>query len=233
MPGSPSETPPLCWICQKRPAGSSEHKFKASDLRFKAPSMSQQRPIYLQRDGRATNTKVGSAKATALTFSRSICAYCNNTLTQPYDLAWQHLSRYLHAHWAEIRRRRRFNVSSPFPGGTRAAALRVHLFFVKLFGCKIVEDCVPINLGAFSKALLECCPHPEIAIFIADSTHHGQGILAYDSDVAIMSNQGELHGAMWMYRIDPVAVKVGYIKADAARCPCPAIHGVRISPARL
>lgn len=195
--------------------------------------MSQQRPIYLQRDGRATNTKVGSAKATALTFSRSICAYCNNTLTQPYDLAWQHLSRYLHAHWAEIRRRRRFNVSSPFPGGTRAAALRVHLFFVKLFGCKIVEDCVPINLGAFSKALLECCPHPEIAIFIADSIHHGQGILAYDSDVAIMSNQGELHGAMWMYRIDPVAVKVGYIKADAARCPCPAIHGVRISPARL
>jgi len=203
-----------CWICRKRPADTSEHRFKASDVRLKAPSVSQANPLFIQRFGRATNTKVGSARAKHLTFRPSICSWCNNTATQPSDLAWQRLSEYLHRHWPEIRRRRQFAMSTPFPGGSRVAALQVHLYFLKLFGCKIVEDKEPIDLTGFSEALRTAQPHPEVSILIADGTNDTQGFLAYDSGVYIMRNQqGEIHGAIWLYLIHPIAIKVGYIKA--------------------
>jgi hypothetical protein len=105
-------------------------------------------------------------------------------------------------------------MSSPFPGGSRLAALQVHLYFLKLFGCKIVEDKEPIDLTGFSEALRTVQPHPEVSILIADGANDTQGLLAYDSDVYIMRNQqGEIHGAIWLYLIHPIAIKVGYIKA--------------------
>lgn len=159
---------------------------------------------------------VGSATAKSLTFALSICAYCNNSGTQPYDDAWARLHTFLRVHWPEIRRRRRFDLSKPFPGKTKAEALRVHLFFVKLFGCKVLEDGIAIDLEPFAKALTECQPHPEVAILIADSTDRAQLALAYDSDVYLIRNQAEvLHGAAWIYKIHPIAIKVAYIKAGA------------------
>jgi hypothetical protein len=92
----------LCWICHTRPADSGEHRFKASDVRSVAPRISQATPVFLQRDSRATNNRVGSAKADRLKFAKSICTECNNALTQPYDVAWGRLSAYLLANWPAI-----------------------------------------------------------------------------------------------------------------------------------
>jgi hypothetical protein len=79
----------LCWICRTRPADSGEHRFKASDVRSVAPRISQVTPVFLQRDSKATNDRVGSARADRLKFAKSICTECNNEITQPYDVAWE------------------------------------------------------------------------------------------------------------------------------------------------
>jgi hypothetical protein len=204
----------VCWICRTRPADTSEHRFKASDVRAKAPRLSQVKPVFLQREGKATNNRVGSAKSKSLTFAPSICADCNNRLTQPYDLAWQQLSGYLQTNWPAIVRRGRFDLSKAFPGGTRKAALDVHLYFVKLFGCKLNADNVPIDIAPFSAALLNGTAHPEVSLFVAHSRVADGIILSYDSEVHTLRDQeGELHSALWMYLIHPVAIKVSYVKA--------------------
>jgi hypothetical protein len=178
--------------------------------------VSQHKPIFLQRDGRATNIRVGSPKSGALKFAKSICAYCNNTVTQPYDAAWQHLSEYLQLNWQVVRRRGQFNLSAAFPGGTRSAALNVHLYFVKMLGCKIFEEKIRIDLATFSAALLHGRAHPEVRLLVAEDRIGNGRVLFWDSEVHVMSNQHrELHGAIWLYLAQPVAIKVSYIKAGA------------------
>ena len=209
-------SPKVCWICQLRPARTSEHRFKATDVRLKIPTVTQRTPIYLQRGGKATNVPIGSAKSKALTFAQPICDYCNNVLTQPYDKAWEVLSEDLQCQWSNISRRQYFDLSKPFPGCTRMAAKQVHLYFVKLFGCKLIEDNVPIDLAPFSKALVSGMPHPEVSILVCNCNAKGK-ILMWDSEVHAMKNQNnEIHGAVWMYLVYPVAIKVGYIKNDAS-----------------
>lgn len=107
-------------------------------------------------------------------------------------------------------------LSKPFPGATRLAALNVHLFFLKLFGCKLHADAAPINLKPIATALLTGTAHPEVSITIAHSRIGGARLLMYDSQVHTMKNQaGELHGAVWLYLVKSVAVKVGYVRAGA------------------
>ena len=173
--------------------------------------------MYLQRNFQPTNIPVGSAKSKTLMFRNSICEYCNSTRTQPYDVAWCTLSDYLRANWAVVRRNGRFDLSKPFPGGTRKATLNVHLFFVKLFGCKIVEDNIGIDLAPFSTAIMEGAAHPEVGVLIADDPVGEGKVLHFDSDVHTMTDKssGELHGAMWMYNLSPIAIKVAYIRMGA------------------
>jgi hypothetical protein len=207
---------PLCWICHQRPADSGEHRFKASDIRTKFRGLSQRSPLFLQRDGRATNKRIGKPEADALKFEDSICRHCNGTGTQPYDRAWEHLSQYLHANWKLISRLRYFNLAKPFPGRTREAALEVHLFFVKLFGCKIIESGTRIDLNGFSQALLDRKAHPDVCLQVVDATHRAPAIAAQDTDVYTTHNQRrELDGATWGYRIHPVGIKVHWIRRGA------------------
>jgi hypothetical protein len=164
---TPGATPPdLCWICRSNPANSGEHRFKASDVRARVPDLGPDKCVFLQR-GRATNDPVISPKARILKYPKSLCTSCNDTLTQPYDLAWEKLSKHLRDNWDSIVKRGFFDLSKPFPGRTGAAALEVHLFFVKLFGCKIYEGGAQIDLNPFSQALLTRTAHPEISLTIS------------------------------------------------------------------
>jgi hypothetical protein len=107
-----------CWICGQ-PADTAEHRFKATDIR-RAIRLSQRQPAYLQINLQATNKEIDSAKAKALQYSKSLCGYCNNTRTQPYDRAWERLSEYIRTNWREIRRRRSLDLAVPFPGAVES-----------------------------------------------------------------------------------------------------------------
>jgi hypothetical protein len=86
-------------------------------------------------------------------------------------------------------------------------------WIVKLLGCKLYADAVPVDLKPFSNALLTATAHPEVSLTIAKSRVIDARVLMYDSEVHTMSTAaGELHGALWLYLVHPAAVKVSYIK---------------------
>jgi hypothetical protein len=115
-------------------------------------------------------------------------------------------------------RREQFDLARPFPGKTLAATLDVHLFFVKLFGCKIFEDAIPIDLAPFSTSLLNRTHHPDVNLVLCDvSARRIDAVLMKDSDVHLMHERKtrELHGATWMYLANPFAIKCGWVKPGA------------------
>jgi hypothetical protein len=219
---TPIRAPALCWICKTNPADSGEHIFKASDVRARTRGISQRAPIRLHEGvkrigNERINIRVGAVKSDQLKFAQSICQYCNNTRTAPYDRAWERLSEYLTANWATIRESGRFNLKRPFPRDTQALAIDVHLYFVKMFGCKLCEEDTALDLRPFARALMTRQPHPEIGLLIAEAPPAlaSHSVLGWNSDVhpRMEMNTGSIHGATWVYLTMPFAVKVIYIRA--------------------
>jgi hypothetical protein len=203
----------LCWICGERPADSAEHKVKASDIRSIAPNLSQRTPAFLQTNHEATNRRIGTANADVLKFAHSLCGYCNNAGTQVYDDAWRKLSDYLHGNWREIAARGSFDLSKAFGAETAKQAVRVQLYFVKVLGCKLLEDGVRVDLGSFSQALLAGTAHPEVTLLVTSSLVPAGELLSYESDVSVLRNGEEVYSAVWMNLVHPVGIKICYLKA--------------------
>jgi len=146
----------LCWICKKNEADSGEHKTKRSDLLAVLGKPSQQQP-YFYHDMHKANRPVGSLDAKILKSPVRICAYCNNTRTQPHDRAWETMSDRLRSRRLAVGQWVRCN--RVFGHCTKHEMLNVHLFFLKLFGCMVAEakangHDVPIDLDPFSSAIL-------------------------------------------------------------------------------
>src|SRR5437899_2464458 len=75
-----------CWICGVNDANSGEHMIKKSDLRDVLGNPTQARPFYFYKFDLKARA-VGSLKADILKSAAPMCAHCNNTRTQPHDLA--------------------------------------------------------------------------------------------------------------------------------------------------
>ncbi len=234
-----AEVQPLCWICGGQ-ADSGEHRFKASDIR-RILTLSPQSPGYLHSNVGEINRKIGSAKSRTLQFSRSVCARCNDTKTQCYDRAWDVLSGHIRDRWREIRERRSVDLVAAFGSDVAAAALDVHLYFLKAFGCKLIQDKEPFDVAPFAACLLERHAHPEVRLYIADATYLPKRVLAFESDVYKMWNRplARLDGVMWGYVVRPVAIKVAYIREGTPLCvrghawrPGDPRRFVRLSPYR-
>ncbi|WP_300465593.1 hypothetical protein [Desulfobacula sp.] len=130
-----------CWICGNE-AKTGEHKIKASDLRALYNDVSQRNPLYLHTDQRR-NQKVGSIKSGKFKFNSLICPNCNNARTAPHDNAWMKLSKFLRGRNTAMKKGDSIPLEIVFPDTLSKSMLDVHLFFVKLFGCAIVELKVP------------------------------------------------------------------------------------------
>lgn len=158
-----------CWICNAD-GKTSEHIAKASDIKAIFPNVSQTNSLFfstkLQR-----NVKIGSIKNSShLKSSALICADCNNARTAPHDKAWEKLSKYLREKNPPIRKGDVIKLSKVFPGSTKRSMLDVHLFFVKLFGCAIIEHSIQqIDISSFSKAIMYHESHPLIYLTISPS----------------------------------------------------------------
>jgi hypothetical protein len=86
-----------------------------------------------------------------------MCAYCNNTRTQPHDLAWETMSRWFTALPRPLKKGQFVRANKIFPDDTWPRMRFVHLYFVKVLGCLIVEakDQAPIDIVPFSKAIMK------------------------------------------------------------------------------
>jgi len=104
----------------------------------------------------------------------------------------------------------------PFGHEAGLQLVRAQLYFVKIFGCKLLENAIPLDLESLSEALVSGNAHPDIGLNFVDSPFDDGEAVAFQGDLYTMGNgRGEIHGITWLYLIHPVAVKVSYIKRGA------------------
>jgi hypothetical protein len=151
--------PPLpCWICSG-PGDSGEHKTKRSDLKAVFGQPTQQQPLFLH-DRSRKNQRVGSLDAKLLKSPGRICQHCNSTRTQPHDRAWETLSEYFRTAMPALAPGAVVRLNRAFPYDTRQQMLNVHQFFVKAFGCLVIEGSLPVDIGGFAGAIMNNRAHP-------------------------------------------------------------------------
>jgi hypothetical protein len=204
-----------CWICGE-PADSGEHMIKASDLRALFANVTQKTPIYFHNSERR-NQAVGGIKSDKLKYRSRVCSKCNNERTQPHDRAWEQLSGYLRSRQPPLQKGTRVRLNRVFPGTAKRSMLGVHLYFVKLFGCLIAEHSIPLDLSAFSSAILRDSPHPKVHLAFWVGLGDPARKHVARSHVQTASLGGTIVYAGWFYSVHPVSVNVIYSEATEHR----------------
>jgi hypothetical protein len=157
----------------------------------------------------------GAEHNAALKVAPAVCGHCSNARTRIYDEAWRKLSGYLHANWREITARGSFDLSKVFGAEAAQHAVRVQLYFVKVLGCKLLEEGIRVELGPFSTALMAGTAHPEVTLLVTSSLVPAGRMLSHESDISVLRNGDEVYSAVWMNLIHPVGIKICYLKAGA------------------
>lgn len=85
----------------------------------------------------------------------------------------------------------------------------VHLYFVKLFGCQIVDGKIAIELKPFSMAILEARPHPDVFLAFGKMSMPVQMVGASDVD-ADLHRDGRVAFASWLYQVGELSVNLLY-----------------------
>ncbi|MBI5784829.1 MAG: hypothetical protein HZA64_05155 [Rhodocyclales bacterium] len=197
-----------CWICGNE-ADSGEHLIKASDLKSLFGHVTQNSPLFFHTDLKR-NQPIAGIKSDKFKYQALLCARCNNERTQPHDRAWERLSAYLRERQPPIRPGMLVRLDRAFPGGVSKRMLEVHLFFLKLFGCLITENSIPIRIEQFAQSILRGVPHPNVWLALWTGLQNPSVKHAGCSPVETVQLAGRVAYASWFYVVDQVAVNVMY-----------------------
>jgi hypothetical protein len=166
---------------------------------------------------------VGSLKSKVLKFSHRICQTCNSERTQPYDYAWESASSKLRAEVPRLTQGGAFRANWLFQYNARAAMRCLHLFFVKLFGCQIVEGKIAIDTKPFAAALID--GRAQSDVFLTFGRMAMPVDLVGSTDVhADLREDGQVAFASWFYQVGELSVNVLYAPEDQRRTR-PAVNG--------
>lgn len=197
-----------CWICGLD-AKTGEHRVKASDLRIYFGRITQQTPIYTHTKERK-NIPIRSLKSDRLKSDALICDRCNSALTQPYDRAWEKLSTHLNTNWLQLQKKQKVDLSKVFPESRQKSLLNVHLFFLKLFGCMVVEHAVPIDVKEFSYCLQTQTPHPRVYLAFGQTPGESIKKLAATTPIQAVNDHDRTIFVTWLYIVGNISVNVIY-----------------------
>jgi hypothetical protein len=210
----PSSCEATCWICGG--AGTTgEHKTKKSDLKAVFGKRTQAKPLYFH-DAEKKNRRIGSLNSKLLKSLGGICGYCNSTRTQPHDRAWEGMSEFLRINTA-IAPGVMVRANRIFPHDTRRQMLNVHLYFVKLFGCHIVERGILIDIAGFSKAIMNGSAHPNVYLkFGCAPPEEKVTVGMSDIEAQIRASDQSCAFATWIYDLNGIWINVMFA-ADGER----------------
>jgi hypothetical protein len=196
-----------CWICGDI-AMTGEHLIKASDLKSQFGKISQVHPIYIHI-GKARNRRVPGKNAQLLKYVDMLCAKCNNDRTQPHDLAWEKLSSYLQSNDSPISAgMSMLDLAKVFGSNVATSLVSLQLFFIKQFGCMIVQNGVPMDVSEFATCILENKPHPRVFLEFGTGLEDKRVKLVSRSALNTIAFDGKICFAHWIYMLDKVAVRV-------------------------
>ena len=174
-------------------------------------AVSPNAPLFFH-DEHGRNRKLGSVKSDHVKSAKVMCRRCNDTRTQPFDQDWATLSAELERRSRSLSARNRIKLRQLFPGWANHAARNIHLYFVKLFGCRIAGEDVPLSIDPFANAIQNetICDGLSL-IFCRDATHQ-VGRHAFVSAIQARYDGPTIVCAGWTYALDRFYVEVMWFK---------------------
>jgi hypothetical protein len=194
-----------CWICGED-GTTGEHKTKRSDLISVFGEVTQLKPLYLNSP-KYKNLPIRSVDSKFLKSHGRICPKCNNSLSQPYDRAWEHMSKFLREHTPPLELGSSVRIKRIFPIDSAQRMLDVHLYFVKLFGCHIAESEAPIDIDGLAKAFRTGTAHPNIYIKFG---YTPSMVGMSEMRLAVNATTKKAAFATWFYYVEKLAVNIMY-----------------------
>ena len=201
---------PACWVCGAD-ADSREHLVKASDLRRLFGPVSPESPAYFH-DSEGRSRRLGSVKSNYVKSDKVLCSHCNDTRTQPFDDDWSALSAELDRRTRFATRENRLKLKRIFPGRSREAALNIHLYFAKLFGCRIAGEELQIPISLFSEAVRTVSPCPGLALIFCRDAKKKVQRHAFISSIQAKVAGGIVETAGWTYSLDNFYVEIMWFR---------------------
>src|SRR5262249_33677635 len=97
-----------------------------------------------------------------------------------------------------------------FPYNTTQQMLNVHLYFVKLFGCHIVDAGIPIDVGTFANAILLGKAHPDVYLQCGCDRMFNGAAMTGMSDIHVenRTSDGSCAFVTWSYFVQGLGVNV-------------------------
>ena len=135
-PAFPRRDRKICWICEKRPADTQEHAFKSSRIKKIWEAGGRQPLGTIGSDGRFY--KMSGPNHGIFMFGKTICSYCNNQFSQPFDMAYDHFMDFILDDLEYFKNRRKFNWDEIF-ADTPFDQRHLARYYVKHFGCKMYD----------------------------------------------------------------------------------------------
>lgn len=204
-----------CWICGINDADSREHLIKASDIRALFGNISQQKPIYNHIvDNKyqiiSRNKRIGSSKSDKLKLNLSLCGKCNSDRTSQFDDAWMKLCKYLSRQRLDTPNNLKIHLGNVFPHKRYENALFVHLYFVKHFGCRIVDSAAPIDTKEFAQALIDKKPCKSIFLLFKKWGKTSDKKQATLLPIEAFEKDNQLFSAITSYSIGKLTIEIIY-----------------------
>ena len=149
----------ICWICEERSANTQEHAFKSSRIKALWEEGGRE-PLYIPGgDGRVY--KGTGPSAGIFMFGKTLCGYCNNQWSQPFDMAYDHFIGFILSDLDYFKDKREFEWDAIFEG-TPFDQRDLARYYLKNFGCRMVDAGmeVPEDIRAYLLADTWDCPNP-------------------------------------------------------------------------
>jgi hypothetical protein len=125
-----------CWICGAD-ATTGEHSQKKTDVTAMFGSQSFSKVIKRDYDN-DKKTIIQGSKSRALKYDHNLCKYCNDTRTQPFDLAYTAFAEYVRNNLVELCHSLTVNTNIVFgKEAARKERRNLFLYFIKAFGCQL------------------------------------------------------------------------------------------------
>ncbi|RLW63951.1 MAG: hypothetical protein B6D73_14275 [gamma proteobacterium symbiont of Stewartia floridana] len=186
---------------------------KATDIKSVFPTLTQKNPVWFHSDEKV-NIPVGSHKSDRFKFNNPICEVCNTNRTAQHDKSWEKVSAHLKQYDLEVRGTLNIRLAKIFRDKIYTNALNVHLYFIKLFGCRIVESEIPIDTSTFSDSIMTNTPNPYLFLRFKKAIGSREKMLSL-SPVHIKQKGSETVVAAWMYTVGQINVELLYAPSGA------------------
>jgi hypothetical protein len=132
-----------CWICGG-PSETAEHRIKKSDLveRFGKGPYAGERELFHIKKGRTQRLQGQDSKL--VKYAKNLCGRCNNSLTQPFDFAYEEFISWTMANQESVLKHRVIDFEPVFGPIWERKQRDLFKYFAKCFGCRLDEAGRPV-----------------------------------------------------------------------------------------